>query len=387
MKMSVLSILVGVVIALGCAGCDGGGDGGGGGGGEDTLPAEVADEEAVEDSGGSGGVLWSPISGATKGDVTSVRGFEAENGALYLAVKSPVSAGLFYLDTAGDALEFTKIFEGTGLTIATEAGTYMALWEDKAGSLVQVSVEEEATDLAFNFEQREIQKMVFTDGLLYLLSKNWEKAEYHVNRGSAAAKQWDQLGGASNETTLGLHSDGDNVVVVTVRNETPLGLNCKSIPANAGEDDSWSDCPGFPQHLGAGPNDPYSVKAGISGDGTAMAVWFEILKQGQRTYEVQLGTMDGGWSVVGGLPDDKEPSDMLIANGTLFVAYLGKGDGRQVFTVGTEGGDAVLAGSGLPEPGHDKSGVVMLARGGGVYALFQEYNAGGSALTAYKLSD
>lgn len=383
MKTAWFSMLVALVLALGGASCDGGG-GGGGGGGDDTLPAEDGGGEVEEDSGGGGGALWGMVPGASQGDVTQVRGFDAASGALYLTITSPVSAGLFRLDVAGAATEFAKLFEGTGLTLATEAGTYMALWENKAGSLVQVSLEGEAADLSFNFEQREIQRMVFVDGLLYLLSKNWEVAEYHVNRGSAAAMQWDQLGGASNETALGFHSDGDAVAIVTVRNDIPLGLNCRTIASNAGEGDAWADCPDFPQHLGAGPNDPYSVKAGVTGDGATMAAWFEILKAGQKTYEVQVGSIGGGWSVVGGLPDGKQPSAMLVAGGTLFVSYAGKGQGQQIFTADAGGGDAAPAGEGLPEPGHDKSGVVGLAAdGGAVYALFQDYNAGGSTLTAY----
>ena len=385
MKTAGFSILVALVMALGGVGCDGG-DGGGGGGGEDTPVAADGGGEVEEDSGGGGGALWAAVPGATQGDVTQVRGFDASGGALYLTLTSPVSAGLFRLDVAGGATEFAKLFEGTGLTLATEAGTYMALWEAKAGSLVQVSLEGEAADLAFNFTQREIQRMVFTDGLLYLLSKNWEVAEYHVNRGSAAAMQWDQLGPASNETALGFHTDGDAVAIVTVRNEIPLGLNCKKVAANAGEGDAWADCPDFPQHLGAGPNDPYSVKAGVTGEGAVMAVWFEILKQGQKTYEVQVGGIDGGWSVVGALPDGKAPSAMLVAGGSLYVGYQGKGEAK-IYTVDAGGGDAVLVGEGLPETEHDKSGVVGLATdGGAVYALFQDYNAGGSTLTAYEFA-
>jgi hypothetical protein len=384
MKTAWISRLAALLLVLSGAGCDGGsGSGGGGAGGDDTVAAADGVGEVEEDSGG-GGALWGMVPGASQGDVTQVRGFDAAEGALFITITSPVAAGLFRLDVAGGGQEFTKLFEGTGLTLATEAGTYMALWENKAGSLVQVNLEGEAADLSFNFEQREIQRMVFVDGLLYLLSKNWEVAEYHVNRGSAAAMQWDQLGAASNETALGFHSDGDAVAIVTVRNDIPLGLNCKTIAANAGEGDAWADCPDFPQHLGAGPNDPYSVKAAVTGEGAVMAAWFEILKAGQRTYEVQVGSMDGGWSVVGGLPDGKEPSALLVAGGTLYVAYQGKGGGQQVFTVDAGGGDAAPAGAGLPEPGHDKSGVIGLAAdGGAVYALFQDYNAGGSTLTAY----
>ncbi len=386
MKTAWFSILVVSALALGSISCDGGGgDGGGGDGGEDIIAADARGGELAEDNGGGAAVLWAVVPGATLGDVTHVRGFDAAGGALFLTVTSTVSAGLFHLDSAGGAQEFSKIFEGTGLTLATDAGTYMALWENKAGGLVQVNLEGEAADLSFNFTQREIQHMVFTDGLLYLLSKNWEVAEYHVNRGSAAAQQWDQLGGASNETVQGFHSDGDNVAIVTVRNDVPLGLNCKTIAANATEADAWSDCPDFPQHLSAGPNDPYSVEAGVAGAGDVMAVWFKILKAGQPTYEVQVGGIGGGWSVVGELPDGREPSDMIVADGILYVAYKGLGAGKQVYTVPATGGVAAPAGEGMPEPGHDKSGVAGLALdGGAVYALFQDYNAGGSTLTAYE---
>ncbi|MFH1531787.1 MAG: hypothetical protein ABIK09_13765 [Pseudomonadota bacterium] len=391
MKTAGFSFLVALVMALSGAACDGGGGGGGNGGGDDTLPEDGSGGELIEDSGGGGGPQWAAVPGATLGDVTQVRGFDAAAGALYLTVTSPVSAGLFHLDLAGGAEEFAKIFEGTGLALATEAGTYMALWESKAGSLVQVNLEGEAADLSFNFPQREIQRMVYTDGLLYLLSKNWEVAEYHVNRGSAAAMQWDQLGAASNETALGFHSDGDTVAIVTVRNDIPLGLNCRSIAANATEADAWSDCPDFPQHLGAGPNDPYSVKASVTGDGEIMAAWFEILKTGQKSYEVQAGTIGGGWSVVAGLPDGVAPSAMLVAGSTLYVAYQGRGGGEQVFTHTTVSGvggtpGVTGIGGGLPEPSGDKSGVVGLAAdGASVYALYQDYNAGGSTLTAYKM--
>ena len=84
---------------------------------------------------------------------------------------------------------------------------------------------------------------------------------------------------------------------------------------------------------------------------------------------------------------------MLVAGDHLFVTYLGKGEGEQVFVrdLGEhgEGGTpaTMVAGRGLPEPGHDKSGVVRLAADGGtVYALLQDYNAGGSTVTAYQFT-
>ena len=379
-----------LILAFGLAGaCDNGGGGGGGGADaaqDDVAEGEITGDDAAEDTGG-GENLWAAVQEASLGDVTQVLGFGAAAGALYLTVNSPVSAGLFHMDLAAPDAGFVKIFEGKGLTLATDAGTYMALWENKAGSLVQVSLDGEAADLAFNFGQRDIKRMVFTDGLLYLLSKNWEVSEYHVNRGSAAAMQWEQLGDATNETALGFHTDGETVAVVTVGNQVPLGLNCRVIAANAVEGDVWTPCPGFPQHLGDGPMDPYTVNGGFTGEGATMAGWFEILKTGQKSYEVQVGTLAGGWSVVEGLPQDRRPAAMLVAGGNLYVAYQGLGEGQQVFAAPAVGGAAMLVGAGLPETGHEKSGVVGLAADGDkVFALFQEYNAGGSMVTAYEFT-
>ena len=382
--------LVLLSLAFGVAGaCDSGGGSSGGradAAQDDVAEGEIAGDDAVADTGGVEN-LWAAVPGATLGDVTQVLGFEAAGGALYLTVNSPVSAGLFHMDRAVSDAGFAKIFEGKGNTLATEAGIYMALWENKAGSLVQVNLDGEAADLAFNFEQREIKRMIFTGGLLYLLSKNWEVSEYHVNRGSAAAMQWEQLGDATNETALGFHTDGETVAVVTVSNEVPLGLNCRVIAANAGEGDAWTPCHGFPQHLGDGPLDPYSVNGGFTGEGASMAGWFEILKTGQKSYEVQVGTIAGDWSIVEGLPLDRRPAAMLVAGGNLYVGYLGLGEGQQVFTVPAAGGAATRVGDALPETGHDKSGVVGLAADGDkVFALFQDYNAGGSMVTAYEFT-
>ena len=386
MKKRWYSVLM--ILVFGLAGaCDSGGGGGGGAdaGQDDVAEGEITEVDAAAEDTGAGENLWAAIPAASVGDVTQVIGFEAAAGSLYLTVNSPVSAGLFHMDRAEPDTGFVKVFEGKGHTLATDAGIYMALWENKAGSLVQVSLDGEPVDLAYNFEQREIKSMVFTDGLLYLLSKNWKVSEYQVNRGSAAAMQWEQLGDATNETALGFHTDGETVAVVTVGNEVPLGLNCRVIAANAVEGDVWTPCAGFPQHLGDGPMDPYSVNGGFTGEGATMAGWFEILKTGQKTYEVQVGTIAGDWSVVEGLPQDRRPAAMLVAGGNVYVAYQGLGEGQQVFSTPAGGGAATLVGGGLPETGHDKSGVVGLATDEGkVFALFQDYNAGGSMVTAYE---
>ena len=387
MKKRWCSVLL--ILVFGLAGACDSGSGGGGADAvqDDVAEGEITGDDAVADTRGEE-LLWAAVPAAVLGDVTQVLGFGGAGGALYLTVKSPVSAGLFHVDLAAPDAGFAKIFEGEGNTLATEAGTYMALWESKAGSLVQVSLdgEVEASDLAFNFEQREIKRMIFTDGLLYLLSKNWAVSEYHVNRGSAGAMQWDQVGEATNETALGFHTDGETVAVVTVSSE-PLGLGCRFIAANAGEAESWAPCPGFPRHSWDGPQEPYSVNGGFTGQGATMVGWFEILKAGQKTYEVQVGTLSGDWSVVDGLPEDRRPAAMLVAGGNLYVAYQGLGEGRQVYATAAAGGAATLVGAGLPETSHDKSGVVgMAADGDKIFALFQDYNVGGSTVTAYEFT-
>ncbi|MBM4372722.1 MAG: hypothetical protein FJ098_13785 [Deltaproteobacteria bacterium] len=375
---------------LAAAGCDGGG-GDGWGGALDDAQADVGPGGDGDGGGGDTGSrsVWTALPGAVLGDVTRVVAFSGDGGALYVSAESPVSEGVFRLDLAAPDAGFAKIFEGTGLTLATPAGTYTALWENKAGALVQVGGEE-ALDLGFNFEQREIQRMVYADGLLYLLSKDWAAAEYHVNRGSAAAMQWEPVGPVSDETALGFHCDGETVMVVTVRNEIPLGLNCRTVPANAGEDGAWSPCEGFPQHLAGGPNDPYSVKAGITGDGAVLAAWFEVLKAGQKTWEVQTGVLDGSWSLASGLPEDRPPSAMMVHAGLAWIGYSGLGDGAQVFSRSADGAGvegALALGSGLPEPAGDKTGVAgLVGVDGNVYLLWQDYNAGGSTLTVYGLT-
>jgi len=330
-------------------------------------------------------ILWQAMEGASLDEVKSVQGFGAARGGIYLTVDSPAAAGLFRLDLAATDTGFSHVFDGIGPTLVTESGTYMAMFQNNKGSLVQIDDAEEAADLAFNFENpREIRWMLEANNLLYMLNKDWSNAENMVNRGSPAVMAWDQVGPSTNETALGIHTNGDKLLMVTSKNEPPLGLACHQAPANSDESQPWQDCPGFPTHEMQGRNDSYSVLCGLTGEGDHMAAWFQILKTGKKSWEVQLGNVDGTWNIAQGAPADREPSAMLVTDSQVFLGYKGLQDGQQVFAAPLNGDQFEPVGFGFPAPEQAKSGVAGLAwDGSSLYAAWLDYNPGGSLISIY----
>jgi len=246
-------------------------------------------------------------------------------------------------------------------------------------------------DLGFSNEDVEVRAMRFFGDELYLLDRISANAEFMVHRGSEEGGLWAQVGANTLETPSDMWVDKDNVYLLVNRADKP-GLDCLMLPKTAAPGTAWNACPGFPDVVKDGNEDPYSVFAKFAGDAGDVAAWFEMKGMDEATVALYRRAPDS-WPEAGSLPTVK-PAAWALDSGVILLGFVGTDAPAVMAGVPLQGGDSgamraaatgVLNVSGLPTPKDKFSGVVGICPARGKqFVLFLDYASLNSKLYVYK---
>ncbi len=360
------------------------------------APDTSSPEDLVsEEDAGEPLIGWQKMQVQKLVDVKDLLSISATNHGIIMTVSGPVP-GMYFLEFGQSDGKWERLAEVGGALAADGNYAFGSYFQGTAGGLISIFIDQALnfgeegkvvlTDLGFNFENREIRNIVARDNFLYMMSKDWAAAEYIVNRGNPAAMQWEQVGTNKNESALGFYCDGNSAMMTTVRNEV-LGLGCYIVDADGNAESEWTPCSGFPEHVLDKQSDPYSVNMGLSGDGDRVAAWFEVLKLGKTSYEVQRGQMDGNWEILEGAREETKPSAMLVNGDNIYLAYVGvDGDGKVL--VSRDGAPFEPLGEGMEDPSSGTSGPVGLTMSKlGLVAVYRNESSGSIGMEIYKIGE